>query len=353
MSVKPSRLARLLPGRRAKAGQSGRGGRGPGLFARGLNRVSARFDTYLVKRADTTLPRQLNRKCIFIVPTRFGFFYAMVMALIVAGGLNFNNNSALMFGFLFVAIAWVSMHQTFNNLNGLTLLAAHPDQAFAGEQLPVRLEFKTADGQSRTEIGVVLGPTRAMLTVSSDGEAHLGCALPTERRGWLALPPIRVSTVWPFGLFYAWGYFRPQHQGLVYPRPLAGQPPLPEGDAGLAVSRRRAGGEDFAGLRDYQAGDPPRRIAWKASARQDELLVQQLDHPSAPDLVLSLEHTPGRDLEERLARLTRWVLMAEQAHRRYRLRLAGQEIEPDSGPQQRERCLRALALYGLDGSGKR
>ncbi len=350
MSRWSARLARFMPWRSPVAGQPSPG-RKKGLFGRAVERVATRFDSYLVKRADTTLPRQLNRKCIFIVPTRFGYFYALVMTLIVAGGLNFNNNSALLFGFLFVAIAWVSMHQTFNNLNGLTLLAAHPDQAYAGEPLPVRLEFKTADGHGRSEISVVLGPTRALLGISGDGEAHLACALPTERRGWQALPSLRVSTVWPFGLFYAWGYFRPQQQGLVYPRPLAGQPPLPEGDAGLAVSRRRAGGEDFAGLRDYQAGDPPRRIAWKASARQQELLVQQLDHPSAPDLVLCLEHTPGRDLEERLARLTRWVLMAEQGHRRYRLRLAGLELGPDGGPQHRERCLRALALYGLDRAG--
>lgn len=323
----------------------------PGFFARPLIALLARFDRYLTERADTELPRRLNRKCIFIVPTRFGFFYAAVMALIIGGGLNFNNNSALLFGFLFVAIAWVSMHQTFNNLNGLTLLAAHPDQAFAGEQLPVRLDFKTADGQGRSEIVLDLGPTRALLTISSDGEARLDCALPTERRGWLALPALRVSTVWPFGLFYAWGYFRPQQQGLVYPRPLHGQPALPEGDDGQTVIRRRAGGEDFAGLRDYQAGDPPRRIAWKASARQEELLVQQLEHPSAPDLLLSLERTPGRDLEERLSRLTRWVLMAEQAQRRFRLQLGDQTVGPDSGAQHRERCLRALALHGLTKPG--
>jgi uncharacterized protein (DUF58 family) len=346
-----SQISRFLPGRKAEPVNPALAASRPGFLGRPTRALIARFDRYLTARADTALPRQLNRKCIFIVPTRFGFFYAAVMALIVGGGLNFNNNSALMFGFLFVAIAWVSMHQTFNNLNGLTLLAAHPDQGFAGEQLPVRLDFKTADGQGRTEIVVDLGPTRALLGISSDGEARLDCALPTDRRGWLPLPPLRVSTVWPFGLFYAWGYFRPQQQGLVYPRPLLGEPALPEGDEGQTVARRRAGGEDFAGLRDYQAGDPPRRIAWKSSARQEELLVQQLEHPSAPDLLLSLERTPGRDLEERLSRLTRWVLMAERRQRRYRLQLGAQVIGPDGGAQHRERCLRALALYGLDRAG--
>ncbi|MCB1629676.1 MAG: DUF58 domain-containing protein, partial [Xanthomonadales bacterium] len=178
------------------------------------------------------------------------------MLLIIGGGLNFNNNSALLFGFLFVAIAWVSMHQTFNNLNGLTLLSTHADACFAGEQLPVRLDFAAADGQPRTEISVAIGESRALLALSSTGEARLDCALSADRRGWMAVPAIRVATVWPFGLFYAWGYYRPQQHGLVYPRPLPGRLPLPEADAGQALARRRAGGEEFAGLRDYRAGDP-------------------------------------------------------------------------------------------------
>lgn len=306
-----------------------------------------RFDGYLVSRADRGLPRRLNRRCIFIVPTGFGFFFAAVLTLIVAGGLNFNNNSALLFGFLFVAIAWVSMHQTFNNLNGLTLLAAHPDTAFAGESLPLRLDFQVADGQPRSEINVEIGGSRSLLALSGEGEARLDCSLPSEQRGWMPLPAVRVSTVWPFGLFYAWGYFRPTQQGLVYPRPQVGRPPLPEGEIGLALARRRAGGEDFAGLREYRAGDPPRRIAWKASARQDQLLVQQLEHPSAPDLLLDLAQTPGRDLEERLSRLCRWVLMAEQGHRRYQLQLGSTVLGPDVGAAHRERCLRALATHGL------
>ena len=305
-----------------------------------------RFDRYLVGRTDQGLPRRLNRRCIFIVPTRFGLFFGLVLMLIIGGGLNFNNNSALLFGFLFVAVAWVSMHQTFNNLNSLTLVAAHADSTFAAEQLPVRLDFVTADRQPRSEISMAIASTRALLAVPASGEARVDCALTAERRGWMALPAIRVSTVWPFGLFYAWAYFRPQQRALVYPRPWTGRPALPEGEAGQAMARRRAGGEEFAGLRAYRAGDPPRRIAWKASARQEQLLVQQQEHPSAPDLLLDLQRTPGEHLEERLSRLCRWILMAEEGQRRYALRLGGTDIGPDSGPQHRERCLRALAVFG-------
>ena len=50
------------------------------------------------------------------------------------------------------------------------------------------------------------------------------------------------------------------------------------------------------------------------------------------------------DLEARISRLTRWVLMAEERRARYTLLLPGQRIGPDIGSAHARRCLRELAL---------
>ncbi len=304
----------------------------------------------LSKRARAPLPRTLNRNSIFILPTRFGIFYALVMVVIVGGALNFNNNGALLFGFMFVAIAIVSMHQTFGNLNGLSLVQVRMDSCHAGDRLNVWMRF-TVDSDPRSDVRVDTGGSGGLLIFADDSEGVVSCSSLAEQRGWQALPPIRVSTVWPFGLFYAWGYYWPEARTLIYPRPERGQPALPEDGDGLGLRRRRSFGDDFAGLRDYVAGDSPRRIAWRASAKRDsdgaQLLVRTLEHPSAPDLVFDLDATPGADVEQRLSRLTRWVLMAQEADRRYQLKLGGKTLGPDSGPAHRDRCLGALALHGL------
>ena len=324
------------------------------FFARTRRRLTQAFnramERMLSKRARAALPRTLDRKSIYILPTRFGCFFALIMVVIVGGALNFNNNSALLFGFLFVAIAIVSMHQTFGNLNGLGLVQVRMDNCHAGDRLNVWMRF-VVKGDPRSDVRIDTGGSGGLLVFADDSEGVVSCALDAEQRGWQSLPPIRVSTVWPFGLFYAWGYYWPDARTLVYPRPERGRPALPEDGDGLGLRRRRSFGDDFAGLRDYVAGDSPRRIAWRASAKRDtengQLLVRTLEHPSAPDLVFDLATTPGTDVEQRLARLTRWVLMAQEAERRYQLILGGKELGPDSGPAHRDRCLGALALHGI------
>lgn len=53
----------------------------------------------------------------------------------------------------------------------------------------------------------------------------------------------------------------------------------------------------------------------------------------------------GFGTEERLSRLCREVLEAEAAGLRYGLRLPGMIVAPGTGGAQRNRCLRALALF--------
>ena len=66
-------------------------------------------------------------------------------------------------------------------------------------------------------------------------------------------------------------------------------------------------------------------------------------------VILDLEAVPGRDLEQRLARLARWIVDAEERGDRYGLRIGALEIAPASGPSHRHRCLAPLATYHLEG----
>jgi uncharacterized protein (DUF58 family) len=53
------------------------------------------------------------------------------------------------------------------------------------------------------------------------------------------------------------------------------------------------------------------------------------------------------DSEEKLSRLTRWVLDADTQRMVYGLRLPDTVIAMASGDAHRERCLEALALFDL------
>jgi uncharacterized protein (DUF58 family) len=104
-------------------------------------------------------------------------------------------------------------------------------------------------------------------------------------------------------------------------------------------------GDDFAGVRPYQAGDAQKLIAWRLAARSDELSVKQFEAAGGGELMLDFEALPpAMDLEARLSRLARWVLDADAAHVRYGVRLPDAMIFVGNGAQHREQCLTALAL---------
>jgi len=77
-------------------------------------------------------------------------------------------------------------------------------------------------------------------------------------------------------------------------------------------------GGDFQGLRDYQPGDPPRRIHWTGVAKGQGVAVKRFGRDTGSDPAAS--------------------------GRRYGLRLPDRTLPPDAGPAHRRRCLEALAL---------
>ena len=178
-----------------------------------------------------------------------------------------------------------------------------------------------------------------------DGSGEAVLELPTLRRGWLALPRLRLSTLRPLGLVRAWSWCWPEAPVLVYPAPERDAPPLPPGSGQSARARLQPSGDDVHHLRAYRRGDPRRTIAWKPSARRDTLLVREYEQPLGETLELEWQALRGLSHESRIRRLARWVDDAEREGRRYRLALPGQvSIGPGAGPGHRHACLRALAL---------
>jgi uncharacterized protein (DUF58 family) len=155
---------------------------------------------------------------------------------------------------------------------------------------------------------------------------------------------MRLSSEYPFGLFEVWSWINPEFAALVYPRLEADPPPLPRHGAQAQREIERSGGDELAALRTYQAGDPTRNIAWKASARRDELLVKEFETPRGREVVLDYAALRGLAHEERLSRLAAWVCVAESRRMPYALNLPQTRIDTGLGADHRHACLRALAL---------
>jgi uncharacterized protein (DUF58 family) len=156
-----------------------------------------------------------------------------------------------------------------------------------------------------------------------------------------------LATHYPLGIARAWSRrVALPARCLVYPEPAASVA-LPrslaqDSEGASGVTRD---GDDFAGLRAYQPGDAAARISWKTLARGQGLYTKEFGAPAAETLWFDWDAFAPHATETRLSLVTRAVLDAEDAGVRYGLNLPGWRFEPDLGPEQRARCLEALALY--------
>lgn len=256
----------------------------------------------------------LSLRRVFILPTKFGLGFALTVMLVLLGSVNYNLGLGYVLAFLLAGLGVVAMLHTWRNLARLTVRPGRAEPVFAGDTAAFGVLLGNAAGLERIAIRLQPGDVPA---VTVDVPARVGCTarlhLPAQHRGWLELPRLELSTTYPLGLFRAWSRVVIPMRTLVWPRPEAGDPPLPERlpDAGEAGSSGR-GTDDFAGLRAYQPGDSLRHVAWKALARDGRLLTKQFAGRGGRRLWLDWMLLPRHlDDEARLARLTRWVLTAE------------------------------------------
>jgi len=308
------------------------------------NRIKQRV---LAKRGPMTPPFELEYRHIFVLPTVFGWGFAVMLVFMALGGLNFNNNMALILVFLLGTIAQLTTLIAYRNLSGLKLDTILSEPVFCGEDAQFRIFATNTD--TRQRFAVQAGFNRALDCKDFKLNASESFLLsrPTSKRGWLDMPSFRLETRFPLGLFKAWSWVLPQTRCLVYPAPAKKAPPLPNTGHGQTGRAVKGAGDDVHGLRKYQVGDSIQRVAWRASARHDELYSLEMETPREDACELDWNLLRGHDVEPRLSILTAWVIAADHKQLSYSLKLPGNMIGAGIGSGHRSRCLEALALYLL------
>lgn len=295
-------------------------------------------------------PVVLDRRRIYILPTRLGVVFALFLLAMLIGSINYGLSLGYLLTFLLSGVAIVGILHTYRNLQGLSIADAGATPAFAGDAASFHLQFEAPGPRLALNLR-----WRNGAPVSFDVEApqRVSVRVPAPQRGRLKPGRFTLSTVYPLGLFRAWSYVEFDHAAIVYPRLGEMSPDFARtGEDGVdARPGTGEGSEDFAGLRAWQPGDSPRRVAWKVAARSDLLATKRFSDIEGGTVLLDWDRLAGIDTETRLSLLTRWVLDAEQAGLRYGLRMPGLEIAPGGGAQHRQHCLEALALFGLPAHG--
>lgn len=290
---------------------------------------------------------------IRLVPTRFGLFFVVILFGMLLGSINYNNNLGFVFTFLLGGIAAVSAVHALNNLMGVRIIDAAAPPVFAGRggRLDITVQGRK-NGHHALAFCIETEKTAAA-DVPPGQPAALSIALKPLPRGVFPLRRLRISSLYPLGLFACRRQIDISTVLYVYPGPLSAKQVHTRALFTAAETPGGTGADDFKGLRAFQVGDSLQHVFWKPYARGQGLVVKEFETRAGPSLVFNFNRVEGKDVEARLSRLCTMILKADARKLRYGLRLPDRFVAPADGPAHRHRCLGALAAFHPGSERKR
>lgn len=306
-----------------------------------------RFYQWVDKRLPAQPEIQLRQKNIYILPTRYGWLLLCIVGLILIAATNYQNNMGYMAGFVLLAIGALSTFYTYRNLRQLKIKVLKPEAVFAGDNACLMLNVSNQTEQYRASIG--FGQSRNKLDLidikESSASQHLEY-FSVAKRGYFKIPRMLVTSVFPFGIFKVWSWFKSPYKILVFPKPIAPPVPLSQGTEGSEEgSQSVKGTEDFYSVKEYQQGDPLKQVMWKAYARERGLLTKEFEDKVGQQQLFSWQSVAHYEKELALSYLCYELVQAEKRGIDYGLQLPTQTFELSHGSKHLHNCLQALALY--------
>lgn len=312
--------------------------------------IKERFslDRFKLGEKSATQPVTLSHRRIFILPTAKGLVLTLIIMAMLIASTIYGNNLGFILTFLVAGIAIVSIIHSFRELAGLKFTSQAGQPVFCGESALVICYLDNASQFVRNSLWLgTKNGSRSCCNLEAQQSRKISLNLQTSIRGWHPIGTITVECYFPLGIFRAWSPIMADEKILVYPTPAANSLPFPRSfQSPLESQQKKSGDNDFKGFQHYQPGDSLRQINWKALAKEHGLYTKQYEDDETAVVWLDWGYTPGQSVEQRLSRLCRWIIDAEQSNVRYGLKLPLLKIEPASGEPHRSNCLKALALFG-------
>jgi len=178
-----------------------------------------------------------------------------------------------------------------------------PDQTFGDEDIRVESRVRNLTDASldnleiyerlEQNIAVEKGTNYALASMGPLQELGIIFEFPSPPRANYEIGPLIARVRDPFGFYLVEKKLAPDTLSVM-PRPerLSGAPlrPLHVGPwPGVIQSKVLGLGSEFYSMREYIPGDDPKRINWKASARYNELIVNENEAERVTDVMIVLD----------------------------------------------------------------
>ncbi len=279
------------------------------------------------------------------------------VALVLLSGLGAAalrlGDNLLVLGFSgLLALIAVDLVRGAENVRGLTVARLLPSELVAGVRARGAFGVTRERGRSYA-LDLVDGGdagTVARAHVSAvSGEIRVPADWRLPSRGMARLREIRISSVYPFGLFHWTVHVPSPAQVVVFPLGRSGGLGARRGSAGAgqAASRDAGNDGDFEGLRAYQPGHSVRDIHWPSSARSAAPLVIVRGAERQPAVIIAVDEARGEAWEVAIGRATGAVERHFSGGRAVGLQVEGRLWPARAGAEWRRRLLTELACLSV------
>jgi len=289
---------------------------------------------------------------------RAGQVFIIITLIVLLAAWNSGMNLLYLLVGALISFLLLSVFFSARNLRGLNVICEAPSAVHRGESvgitvsvenhkpfLPtISLHIELAE-QPGNSVGymVKLPPRKA-------GVVRINALF--SKRGVFPPPPINLVTTFPFGLIDTRLRVHDSAEVVVYPRVRAVRP------AALDATRRvgdlprlaRGMGDDFFSLRGYLPGDDLRHVAWRISAKTDDLVVKEMALETSRCVLFIFDARAREglpDFEERFEEAIEMIasLGVTMLNRQFLVGLmtAGEHLPEDEGKTQATRLLETLA----------
>ena len=325
---------------------------------------------------------------IYILPTWYCLVFNFLLLVLFIASFPLRNPSLLVLIFAMVFIQLLSMVETHVNLREIDIEPSGDNLIETGQQSEILIQTKSRESSFGLNFCFLEGDLAGNL---ADGFLHRGVIrkiilsefvyalfksfrsesikasdfvtvsrdakiirLPilSKTRGYYRLPPIVVTSFFPFGLFRAVKIVSLDAYYTVYPTPRPSSRRTESIDQ-VAWDMQRAGygarlngGDDYNHHREFLPGDPLRRIDWKASSRRGLKIVKVFGSSGlVRGNVLRWRDTTADDDEGKLSELAFSVMKSTQEGVFFALELPQQKTRISSGENHKRECLKLLATF--------
>ncbi len=309
-------------------------------------RFRKRWEVWVRRRHAAGNPQSVDSRNLYILPSAFGWAYGVVVVLLLIGAINYQINTIFLMTFLLAIIGMVSACEAHANLLNLTFQFISVEDAQLGR--PAKM-FLLVKSNTKLRFGVAFRiaaqPETRVEEIPIEGLQFV-VPIETNSRGYFPIPPVTITSLFPFGIFRVWGYLYFDEHYYVYPQPVdPGFWPNPNLDANRK-SKHTTGDDEFYDLKRVE--NPwiePKLISWKTAAKGQGWYLKQMSSNEVDYWLFSLKQLPQEDVESKLQHLCYWLQTAEANGLIYGLELAGATTTFSRGSEHLQHCLRQLALF--------